>query len=314
MRTLAICLVLAQTVSAQDRGGSNYAWYQVYPECQHGPYGVIANYHTAKSVIDQQLRDMYAHGQRRLRIPIFHGRTLGGGTNLESKTGDLTPQCRQNLTNLLAEIRSIGFSQIIVGFFPQGYNQPLRWTAFQPDLYEENWTLIRNLRPLIAAAGIPYLIDLANETSPNPRQPIALEYCRRLWKQYTAAYGTRDTLGFSIIAEPGRLQLLRDVYGHGLFGHHEAPPVLDLHFYKDPGTRFETAVSILHAAGFRQPWIIGESYYNDAGEAESLRQAIGATHQKVLFLLQWPLASASPCHDVNLAPPLDFDQYSARGF
>jgi hypothetical protein len=314
VRTLAFVLLLAQVLVGQDRGGSNYAWYQVYPECKPGPYGVIANYHTAKSVIDQQLRAMYANGQRRLRIPIYHGRSLGGGTNLESKNGDLTPQCRRNLQNLLAEIRSIGFSEILVGFFPQGYNQPVRWTAFQPDLYEENWSLIRNLRPLIVAAGIPYRIDLANEASPNPRQPVLLEYCQRLWNQYAAAYGTSDTVGFSIIPDTGRLQVLPAVYGESAFGNHGPPPVLDLHFYKDPKARLKTAVSILHDAGYHQPWILGESYFNDSGEAKALRKAIHATHQNVLFLLQWPLASKSACHDVSLAPPLDFDQYIKRGF
>jgi hypothetical protein len=314
MRTVACGLLLTLAVAGQQRGGSNYGWYQVFPECQHGAYGVLANYHVAKSVIDQQLRDMFANGQRRLRIPIFHGRTLGGGTNLESKTGDLTPQGRENLKNLLAEIGRIGFSEIIVGFFPQGYNQPFGWTAFQPEFYEENWTLIRNLRPLIVAAGIPYRIDLANETSPNARQPIALEYCQRLWNQYATAYGTSDTVGFSIIADVGRLEVVSAVYGDSAFGNHGAPPALDLHFYKDPGARFKTAVSVLRDAGYRQPWIIGESYCNDAGEAEALRKAIHATHQNVLFLLQWPLPSDSACHDVSLAPPLAFDQYIKRGF
>lgn len=314
MRILAFGLLLAQVVAGQDRGGSNYGWYQIDPECQYGPYGVLANYHSAKSVIDQQLHAMYANGQKRLRIPIYHGRTLAGGTNLESGTGDLAPQHRENLKNLLAEIRRIGFSEIIVGFFPQGYNQPLRWTAFQPDLYEENWNLIRNLRPLIAAAGIPYRIDLANETIPPPRQPVALEYCQRLWNRYADAYGTSDTVGFSIIPDASRLQLLPAVYGHSPFGNHGAPSVLDLHFYKEAATRFETAVSILHAAGYRQPWIIGESYYNDSGEAQTLRQAIRSTHQEVLFLLQWPLTSGAACRGVNLTAPLDFDQYIKRGF
>jgi hypothetical protein len=314
VRPLAISLLLACTVAGQHRGGSNYAWFQLDPDCRRGPYGVIANYHTAKSVIDQQLRDMFAKGQRRLRIPIYHGRRIGGGTNLESFGGDLTPQCRENFKNLLATIRQIGFSEIIVGFFPQGYNQPLRWTAFQPDIFAENWRLIRNLRPLIAAAGVPYRIDLANETSPDPAHPIALEYCQRLWNLYAAAYGTRDTVGFSIIVDAGRLQLLPAVYGNSPFGRHGRPNVLDLHFYADPATHFETAASMLRAAGYRQPWIVGETYFNDADEAGALRQAIRATHQKVLFLLQWPLSRGAACRDVSLTPPLDFDQYIAHGF
>lgn len=314
MRALVFALLLAQSLSGQHRGGSNYAWYQLDPDCQRGPYGIIANYRSAKSVIDGQLRAMYHNGQRRLRIPIFHGRTLHGGTNLESVNGDLSPEYRDNLRNLLAEIHHIGFQEIIVGFFPQGYNQPLHWTTFQPDLYEENWKLIQNLRPLIAGSHIHYRIDLANETSPNAHQPVALKYCQRLWNQYAAAYGTRDTVGFSIVPDPGQLQLLPAVYGDTPFGNHGAPRVLDLHFYKNPGPRFDTAVSILHAAGFDQPWILGESYYNDAAEAQALRDAIHSTHQNILFLLQWPITSNAACRNVDITPPLEFDQYIAWGF
>lgn len=314
MRTFALGFFLTLTLAAQHRGGSNYAWYRIDPGCVRGPYGIIANYDTAAPEIDRQLEAMYHSGQRRLRIPIYHGRGIAGGTNMDSRGGDLTPRCRENFRRLLATIRRIGFSEIIVGFFPQGWNQPARWTSFQPDLYEENWQLIAKLRPLIVASHIRYHIDLANEASPNARQPIVLEYCQRLWNRYAAAYGTRDTVGFSIIPGPDRLQLVSTVYGSSPFGNHGKPRMLDLHFYKDAGARFANAHAILRAAGYRQPWILGESYYNDSTEAAALRQAVHATHQKVLFLLQWPLTADAACRDVSLAPPADFSNYMAQGF
>ena len=314
MRGFSLGLFLALTAAAQHRGGSNYAWYRLDPNCVRSPYGVIPNYDTATPEIDQQLESMFRNGQRRLRIPIYHGRGIAGGTNMESKGGDLTPQNRENLRRLLATIRRIGFSEIIVGFFPQGWNNPARWTRFEPDIYEENWQIIANLRPLIIAAQIRYHIDLANEASPGPRQPIVLEYCQRLWNRYAAAYGTRDTVGFSIIPGADRLQLVSAVYGNSPFGNHGPPRVLDLHFYKDPGARFLDAHKVLQAAGYHQPWILGESYYNDPSEAQALRQAILTTHQKVLFLLQWPLAADAACRDVSLTPPLDFSNYMAQGF
>ena len=314
MRHLTLGLFLALTLAAQHRGGSNYAWYHLDPNCVRNPYGTIPNYDTAAPEIDQQLEAMFRNGQRRLRIPIYHGRGIAGGTNMESRGGDLTPKCRDNLRRLLATVRRIGFAEIIVGFFPQGPNNPARWTTFQPDFYEENWQLISNLRPLITAARIRYHIDLWNEGSPGARQPIILEYCQRLWNQYAAAFGMRDTLGFSIIPGPDRLQLVSTVYGNSPFGNHGPPRVLDLHFYKDAGTRFASARAILRAAGYRQPWILGESYYNDSAEARALRDAIRATHQKVLFLLQWPVTADAACRDVSLAPPTDFSNYMAEGF
>lgn len=314
MRAVALGLFLALTLAAQHRGGSNYAWYHLDPNCVRNPYGIIPNYDSAAPEIDRQLEAMFRNGQRRLRIPIYHGRGIGGGTNMESKGGDLTPQCRENLQRLLATIHRIGFSEIIVGFFPQGSNNPARWTAFQPDSYQENWQLVANLRPLITAAHIRYHIDLWNEGSPGARQPIVLEYCQRLWNQYAAAYGTRDTIGFSIIPAPDRLQLVSTVYGSSPFGNHGPPRVFDLHFYKDAGARFASAHAILRTAGCRQPWILGESFYNDPVEAQALRQAIRNTRQKVLFLLQWPLTAAAACRDVSLAPPIDFSNYVKEGF
>jgi len=314
VRCLALGLSLALTLTAQHRGGSNYAWYRLDPNCVRSPYGVIPNYDTAAAEINQQLGAMFRNGQRRLRIPIYHGRGIAGGTNMESRGGDLTPRCRENLRRLLASIHRIGFSEIVVGFFPQGWNNPARWASFQPAIFEENWQVITNLRPLIVAAHIHYHIDLWNEGSPGARQPIVLEYCQRLWNQYAAAYGTRDTVGFSIIPGPDRLQLVSTVYGNSPFGNHGPPRVLDLHFYKDAGARFASANDILRAAGYRQPWIIGESYYNDSAEAAALRQSIRATHRKVLFLLQWPLTALAACRDVSLAPPLDFSNYIAQGF
>jgi len=314
VRGLSLGLFLVLTLCAQDRGGSNYAWYRIDPNCVRAPYGVIPNYDTAAAEINQQLEAMFRNGQKRLRIPIYHGRGIGGGTNMESRGGDLNPQCRENLQRLLATVQRIGFAEVIVGFFPQGLNQPARWTSFQPDLYEENWQVIVNVRRLIVDANIRYRIDLANEASPNPRQPIVLEYCQRLWNQYAAAYGTHDTLGFSIIPADDRLESISAVYGNGPFGNHGRPLALDLHFYKDAGPRFERGRKILRRAGYRQPWILGEAYYNDAAEAQALREAIRHTHQKVLFLLQWPLASDAACRDVNLAPPADFSNYMKEGF
>jgi len=311
---LAATVLFVSILSAQHRGGSNYAWYRVDANCVRNPYGIIPNYDTARAEIDQQLEAMFHSGQRRLRIPVYHGHHIAGGTNMESDGGNLTPRCRENFRRLLETIHRIGFSEIVIGFFPQGPNNPARWTAFQPDIFEENWQIIASLRPLISAAKIRYRIDLWNEGSPGPRQPIMLEYCQRLWNQYAAAYGTRDTVGFSIIPSEDRFQLLRALYGDSPFGNHGRPPALDIHFYKDAAARFASAHSLLRAAGFRQPWILGESYYNDAAEAQTLRQAIRVTHQKILFLLQWPLTSDAACRDVSLAPPGDFSNYRKEGF
>ena len=150
-------------------------------------------------------------------------------------------------------------------FSPKGRTIPLDGLLSSRTSTRRIGSSFNNLRPLIAAAHIRYHIDLWNEGSPGARQPVVLEYCQRLWNQYAAAHGTRDSVGFSIIPGADRLQLLSAVYGNSPFGNHGPPRVLDLHFYKDAAARFASAHAILRAAGYRQPWILGESYYNDSG-------------------------------------------------
>ncbi len=297
-------------------GGSDYGWYQLDPPCNREPYGVVSNYNTASTTINDQLQQMYNNGQRRLRIPIFHGRGLNSGTVMDSTGGDLAPQFRTNLTNLLAAIKAAGFVEIEVSFHPQGGNDPTQWTTYSEDYFEENWNLISNLHPIIAGAGIPYHIDLSNEGIPASSQPALLEYDQKLWNDYVSAFGSNDTLGFSIIPDPDRLNRVSLVYGPSAYGSHGSPPWFDIHFYDNAATDFATASSALAAQGYQTTgWIIGEAFYNDAEEAAALRQEIQATGQTVLYLTQWPVTADRSCSpDVNVAPPLDFSNYQANGF
>ncbi|HEX4008057.1 MAG TPA: hypothetical protein VHX60_17925 [Acidobacteriaceae bacterium] len=300
-------------------GGSNYGWYQLDSPCVREPYGVVYNYDTATATIDAQLQQMYANGQRRLRIPIYFARGIDSGTIMDSTGGNLSARFRANLTNLLAAVKAAGFVEIEVSFNPQGNNQAINWTTFSSDYFQENWSLIQNLRPLIAAAGIPYHLDLLNEGIP----PLAaggyaalLQYDQMLWNDYVAAYGSADTLGFSIIADAVHANSVSAVYGASSYGNHGAPPLFDVHIYDETGSAFVTAYNALTAQGYTGvDWIIGEAYYNDAAEAATLRQQITATGQSVLYLIQWPLTSGQSCSpDVNIAPPVNFQNYQAKGF
>jgi hypothetical protein len=137
-----------------------------------------------------------------------------------------------------------------------------------------------------------------------------------MWNDYVTAYGSSDTLGFSIIADATHANSVSAVYGASAYGNHGAPPLFDVHIYDETGAGFATAFSALTAQGYAGVnWIIGEAYYNDAAEAASLRQQATSTGQTVLYLTQWPLTSGQSCSpDVNVAPPLAFANYQAKGF
>jgi hypothetical protein len=304
------------TAAPAGLGGSDYGWYYLAPPCNREPYGVVYNYNTASATIDAQLQQMYANGQRRLRIPIYHARGLDSGTIMDSTGGTLAPQFLTNLTNLLAAIKTAGFVEIEVSFHPQSSNNPIEWTTFSDDYFQENWSLIQNLRPIIAGAGIPYHIDLMNEGIPPQGWAVLLQYDQMLWNDYVAEFGGADTLGFSIIADSNHVGQVSLVYGPSPYGNQGSPPVFDVHIYDETGNSFATAFNSLTSQGYQGvPWIIGEAYYNDAAEAAAQRQAANSTGQTVLYLTQWPVTSDGSCSTaVNVAPPASFSNYQAQGF
>ncbi len=302
---------------AAGLGGSNYGWYHLDSNCNREPYGVVYNYDTETSTINSQLQQMYANGQRRLRIPIFHARGLNTGTIMDSTGGNLAPRFQANLANLLAAVKAAGFVEIEVSFHPQSSNDPTQWgTTFSSDYYQENWSVVQNVRATVAASGIPYHLDLLNEGIPPSGYTAMLEYSQMLWNDYASKFGSADTIGFSIIADSAHATQVSTVYGASAYGNHGAPQLFDVHIYDETGTSFQTAYSALSSQGYQGiPWIIGEAYYNDAAEAAAQRQQATSTGQKVLYLTQWPLTSAMTCSNaVNVAPPSNFSNYQAQDF
>jgi len=297
-------------------GGSNYGWYYLAPPCEREPYGVIYNYNTASSTINSQLQLMYSNGERRLRIPIYFARGINSGTIMDSTGGNLAPQFQTNLGNLLAAIKAAGFLEVEVGFFPQSANDPTQWTTFSQDYFQENWSVIQNLRPIVAISGISYHLDLQNEGIPPTGDTALLQYDQMLWNDYVAAYGSGDTLGFSIIADSAHLPQVSTVYGPSVYGSSGSPLLFDVHIYDDTGAQFGVAFDSLNAQGYQGvSWIIGEAFYNDAVEAAALRQQANSTGQTVLYLTEWPVMSDRNCDpNVDVAPPSDFSNYQAQNF
>ncbi|WP_433788625.1 hypothetical protein [Actinoplanes sp. CA-252034] len=310
---------LAATTGATSRGGSNYGWYQI-DGCNREPYGVVNSFHKAPDLIRSQLAAMRAAGQARLRVHIIHRHRPDTGTAMDSTGGNISASNRQNLTDLLRAIDDAGFVEIQVAFMPIGDNAAYNWSSWNDDMYQENWNLIANLRPIIAGSGIHYRIDLCNEAVPTKSQPVLLAYTQRLWNDYTNAFDKKDTVGFSAIGYAGRIENIPKVYGNN-------PPYLfDFHFYRrngvDEGSLFTTAHNMMNQYGYtKQGWTIGEVFNNDPTAASTLRQAIDSTGRTVYYLLQWPRQAPSidvpdpTCPDATVPPPpVNFGAYIAQGF
>jgi len=315
---IAIGLSYAATPpTAASRGGSNYDFYNL-AACNRDPYGTIKSFNKDPAAIKTQLATMIKNGQSRLRIGIFHLNASDGlsGTLMNSTGGNLSQQNRQNLTNLLAAVKQAGFSEIEIAYHPQGGNNPATWSSWNESVYQENWNLIYNLRPLLIASGIQYRVDLMNEATPAVNQPVLAQYAKRLWSDYTYTFGRNDTFGFSIgiaaAADINRIDQMKAIYG-------TTPPyVFDLHFYGSPqyteNQEFVAADTKMKKLGYTQGWVIGEGYYNDATAAAGFKAAITSTKRTVYYLLQWPLTRQRTCADVDVASPTSFSAYINQGF
>ncbi len=326
---LAVCFACTH-VHAQfpTIGGSNFPYYSI-SNCNSEPYGVIYNYNTAQSQIDSALISMYSGGQQRLRIPIFYGQgtqfktgtvmDLVGGV-LGGAPGD--PPFMANFSNLLASIRAKGFRELEIGFFPVdfpwiNYTQQ-SWSQSAETYYQANWSLIRNLHPIIVSntQGMTVRIDLMNEgLPPQGANPNWIEFCQRLWSDYTGTFGYGDTVGFSMVQDAARVAMFPTVYGTHF------PYLYDVHLYEyaypnDVYSSFVAMDSAMNAVGVTKGvagWIVGEAYYNDAMTRDDLVRASNYTGRTIFYIAQWPLNRISTCpagDPADVAPPVSFGNYT----
>lgn len=304
--------------SALERGGSNFDFYKFdydKPRCGRDSSVVIQDYDTATRTIDDTVRAMYANGQRRLRLLMFFGHEPVDSEDLGPARISFHAREIDNLAAMLKTIKRIGFEEVEIGL-PVGESPPWRWTEWDEDSYQRSWAVTQHVHDVVAASGLKYLIDLGNEGMPARTQPMLLRFAKRKWDDYRRAYGVRDTVGFSIIADiqQDRFAQIPEIYGDHL------PAAFDLHIYDAPRTtakeQFLNAHDRLKQLGIAGiPWIIGETLYDDESTARQLREAIMETQQPVLFVLQWQLSRDAPrkCEGTDVIP-IHFDNYMKFGF
>ncbi len=320
----ALVLALSSlTCGAAGRGGSNYHFYQI-DGCNREPYGVLKNFHTATAQIQGDLTQMYANGQRRLRIGIYHGRGLNSGTLIDSTGGNIDAQYRQNLVDLLATIKAIGYEEIQFAYFPQAQNNPgnwsssIGWTSTNESYFQENWNLVFNLMPILRASGLHFTVDLGNElylpeTGAQGIPTNRAFYANKMWANFRTVFNIAESVGFSVRpGKIGELSKARVIYG-------SFPPyTMSIHMYGDYYNMVRRAHSELNSANYKYTGlVIGEVPYNDATAANQVNAAsltIGS--RPIHWLTQWPLQPGAVCAEqgVNVAPPLNFSNYILYGF
>lgn len=339
--------------TAVCRGGSNFQWFDLDVDpnepnpalrCDRGPYGVLKAFAANQAAIRSALMDMHSNGQRVLRLGIHYSvntANSGNATVPVDSAGRLGAGDLQNLEDLLEMVKDEDFEEIILTFFGHGKSDP-NDSAVQlscaggpagcvtvATLVDRAKNLIAQVRPVVRASGLAYRLDLRNEGMPVVSNAEATAYAHDLWSWYSATYGKLDTVGFSIVGDnavniANRVSNMGNVYGTDL------PLVHQWHFYNrcvpDEGGLLTAAHDAMSQAGIPGPFIIGETYFQDALGAESLRTAIQATGREVLYLLQWPqlrptyvgnVRKASCelfCPQVSVGSTVPFDEYTSRGF
>ena len=186
-------------------------------------FGAIKNYHReigglkVRDKVKADLASMAAKGQKRLRIPIRHGYQADhfsvsacsfNGTlfmdagyvlshdglgNPGHSNYDLDGvQQIENMKYFLADIVEAGFSEVVIGFFPHGLDDPLNWgTTWHDFYYKQNRNYIFNLRNQVfdEIDSLNYTIDLLNEGAPESSNTLAnprARYVKTLWREYNS--------------------------------------------------------------------------------------------------------------------------------
>lgn len=354
---------LPALITAQ-RGGSNHLYYQVPPPSAGGlaqayNYGIMLHYHEpgVRTTVQGQLQQMYANGQRSLRVLVHY--LHAPGETIASTPAESSRKCRvadvkvcpvgseyflplqyqQNLRDYLADIRAAGFERVMVAMGPQWINDfyscgdagiPLslrqQLYAGSPlvnELFEESWGVAKELRSIALGSGLEYRIDLGNEYIPPSNltgcakniiegTPTTQGYLSFLWGRYVAAYGSQDSVAFSVIVgnswdADNRLARMPQFVS-------PLPPVYSLHSYVESGDvegGLKRAYVVTGNFG-RRPWIIGETNNRSTAAADAIRNFILKTpQQSVLHVLQWP---GFNCTTNAECLPLDYNAFLSRGF
>jgi hypothetical protein len=303
---------------------------------------VIAVYDVVKAPIDAKLRSLYAAGQRKISLILWHffnqytyapPQTTYLNTYCEMVVahGILTSQHQANLSALIATIKTIGFTQINFRFVPMDISNPMWWSSWDEVQFQSNWNLIWQTRQLIyqslnsvSGANPRVLYDLGAELAGmwavpqvyGPVNPQVLrQYVTTLWSVYTSNYGVSDTIGFSfspgfsgqisaqISAYDSTTGGRPNAYGFDLYGNGPAVAAGD---YSSFGTQLDFISSELGSAGeLSKELFVQETYFNSMLARNALSQA---TQKGISFryLLQFPYRAG---HAINVDDVYDLSPY-----
>lgn len=292
---------------------------------------IIADYHLGRTYARGVLSRMYANGQRRISVVLWHG----DGTTITNKPNHqictimmtdgpkLFAQHEQNLRDFIADATAAGFEQITIRFAPSSLSEPRSWSQLDSGKMAYAAGFIAYVRALAYGqiASVPVtarpklLFDLGlelggNWSSPDVAYPSVLrDYVRQIWIWYVTSYGTADTIGFSITPARWQGDINRDQTYTQLKLYSETniglPAQMGFDVYDSNGSAgaaLDNIVDALKRAGFGgyRNIYIQETLWNDGSIRDKIRDVYRKTGYQFLYVQQWPLnrsSSTGPADD-----------------
>lgn len=214
----------------------------------------------------------------------------------------MRPQHRRNLKDVVRKVLDSEFSRIYIRFSYN--NSPDSWSSWDERKYQRAWGFIvdaRNAaREVVIEKGLSQklshpnsilMFDLGGEMGGVTGGKI-VDFMKRIWRDYSSAYGVDDTVGFSFAWAPGRFSTQLGVFNSlGVYPKHWAFDI-----YAD---FYGSISSLMSEMGVfkNQPIHILETYFNDAITASHVSQSMNSIGELNLqFLGQWPLYSGGGGH------------------
>ncbi len=283
---------------------------------------VIAVYDVAKAAIDAKLRSLYAAGQRKISLVLWH--FFNQYTYAPPQTTYLNTYCEMVFAD---------------GVLSTDVSNPMEWNSWDEAQFQSNWNLIWQTRQLIyqslnsvpGASPPRVLFDLGAELGGmwavpqqyGPVNPQVLrQYVTTLWSVYTSNYGVSDTTGFSIV--PGFSGQISaqisaydsttggrpNAYGFDLYGNEPAVAAGD---YSSFDTQLDFISSELGSAGeLSKELFVQETYFNSMLARNALSQA---TQKGISFryLFQWPYRAGHATDIVDVFDLSPYFSYASSG-
>jgi hypothetical protein len=236
---------------------------------------------------------MRAAGSRALRTVFVHSTEGDPWSYLPSAGGRLPEPYRTNLVNYLRDVRAAGFESFTIAFNPWYANDPVGYdgNVYDPSKFEENWQLIRDMRPLIKQYGPPTTrIDVIAEGAPDSWQPQLREYAAEMWTRYVDAFGNGDAT-ISVIANPYGVRRLPNLVQALRATGRPLPEYFDVHpswSASDALTDLRRVDDYLTSQQLPQPLVIGEEVYDNAEVAAAIATFMRTSSRRVLEVTEWP--------------------------